>query len=222
MSSNPAHYNVNDVLRFENYADALRNFGAGVGPFPGPTPTGYREFFLIRHRYAPVPEDFDKLIAGQDQRKAGPAAPATAVAHDVMMSAPGLRAMLESQQKMFDSALAISQKNLAFKGRPDRRPARQHRGYQRGGRAYRGNNFGRGHLVDRLGGPSDVGGWRQRSRHNRNGENRYTPSDVASDVATAGGLTDNEEDVEVITAEDIPEEGELSDQEEDNGFNMAQ
>ncbi|KAJ7181105.1 hypothetical protein C8R46DRAFT_1319714 [Mycena filopes] len=218
MSSNPAHYNVNDVLRFENYADALRAYGARQGPFPGPTPPGYREFFRVRHRYAPIPEDFPEISASQ-QHQLGQAAPAAA--QDVMMSASGLRVMLESQQKMFDTALAANQKQTSvapFRGRPERRQPYHYRGFFRGGRGNRGQ-IGR-NLVDRLDGPSN-GDKRKRSHYNRPHSVVDSVSDVASDVATAGGLTDNEEDVEVISAEDIPEDGELFDQDVDTGFNMA-
>ncbi|KAJ7917252.1 hypothetical protein B0H13DRAFT_1870431 [Mycena leptocephala] len=129
MSANPAHYNTADRVRFENYADSLRSFGAGLGPFPGPTPTGYREFFRVGHKYAPVPEDYPHLLtsATQPNSNQGP----HAAGADISMSTAGLGIILDSQQKLFNSVLAMN-KNQQFapsRPRPDYR-SYFNRGYQ--------------------------------------------------------------------------------------------
>ncbi|KAJ7871550.1 hypothetical protein B0H13DRAFT_1895701 [Mycena leptocephala] len=139
MSANPAHYNTADRLRFENYADALRQYGAGFGPNPGPMPTGYREFFRVQNKYAPVPEDYTTLrtkaaYQAEVQR--------TAMA-DVSMSTAALGTILNSQFRLMNSVFAMNKK-------PDYRPAvfRGHflpnRGNHFGGR---GNYGGRNNRV---------------------------------------------------------------------------
>ncbi|KAJ7318474.1 hypothetical protein DFH08DRAFT_971228 [Mycena albidolilacea] len=71
MSANPAHYNAADHLRFEQYAGALRNAGAGLGPCPGLPPDGYRQSFCLGNKYAPLPEHYPQLFfAGQNHASA--------------------------------------------------------------------------------------------------------------------------------------------------------
>jgi hypothetical protein len=231
MSANPAHYNTADRVRFENYADALRQYGAGFGPNPGPTPTGYREFFRVQHKYAPVPEDYTTLRT----KAAYPAEVQRTAMADVSMSTAALGTILNSQHKLMNSVIAMNKK-------PDYRPAvfrgqyRPNRGNHFGGRGnYRGRNGVRNlvgqnissavdthllmQLTDRFDGTGDVGGQRKRARPYRKQRNSGN-NDVASDVATAGGLTDNEDDGIMVTNEDVVEEGEF-DQDVDNGFNVA-
>ncbi|KAJ7903983.1 hypothetical protein B0H13DRAFT_1881922 [Mycena leptocephala] len=211
MSANPAHYNTADRVRFENYADSLRNFGAGLGPFPGPTPTGYCKFFCMGHKYAPVLEDYPHLLTSATQPNSNQGLHATGA--DISMSTAGLGIILDSQQKLFNLVLVIN-KNQQFA------PSRPHlyyrsyfnRGYQHGGCARQGNHFGHGgrHLVVLMVLAMSVG--------NKAGD---AESDTTSNAAIAGGLTDNEYDeLMVVTNEDVLEEGEF-DQDVDNGFNVA-
>ncbi|KAJ6523056.1 hypothetical protein B0H19DRAFT_1078032 [Mycena capillaripes] len=191
MSSNPAHYNTADRVRFENYADDLRNAGAGLGPYPGPPPPGYREFFRLGHKYAPVPEDYPHLLRNKEHQAVVPRTNAA----DVYMSAAALGTILDSQHKLMSSVIAMNQQALVvYKPKPDHHPVPFNRGYQRGG-----------HRMD---GPGHVGGGRKRSRPYRKHKNNGN-EDIASDVATAGGLTDNENDGYMVTPEDVPEEDEF-------------
>ncbi|KAJ6465272.1 hypothetical protein C8R45DRAFT_1106921 [Mycena sanguinolenta] len=183
-SANPAHYNTADRVRFENYVDALRNFGAGCGTFPGPTPPGYREHFRVLHRYAPLPEEYLWRMDQQTEAKAQ-LPPATA---EVSMSSAALGTILSSQQKLMKDVIAMSNTHNRLT-------------FHRGGKFNRGNNFGgRGgygkHLIALV---------------NKNDYN----DDIASDIATAGGLTEDELEFENIQT---IEEGEI---EEDNGFNAS-
>ncbi|KAJ7847677.1 hypothetical protein B0H13DRAFT_1907159 [Mycena leptocephala] len=211
MSANPAHYNTADRVRFENYADSLRNFGPGLGPFPGPTPTGYCEFFHVGHKYALVPEDYPHLLTSATQPNSNQGLHATGA--DISMSTAGLGIILDSQQKLFNLVLVMN-KNQQFAPSRPRLDYRSYfnRGYQHGGRARRGNHFGHGgrHLVVLMVLAMSVG--------NEAGD---AESDTTSNAAIAGGLTDNEYDeLMVVTNEDVLEEGEF-DQDVDNGFNVA-
>ncbi|KAJ7618850.1 hypothetical protein DFH06DRAFT_1342430 [Mycena polygramma] len=187
MSANPAHYNTADRVRFENYADHLRDHFAGRRSHPGPTPIGYREFFRIHHKYAPVPEDYAA------HAKAHAKVPRTQTA-DITMSAAALGTILDSQQKLMNSVIAMTVK-------PER-PA----------------------FVDRFSPPGHVGGGSKRARPYRKRKHQGD-DDIASDVATAGGLTDDEDLPVVVNAEDVPDEVEFNEEivldNEDNGFNMA-
>ncbi|KAJ7248143.1 hypothetical protein B0H12DRAFT_1123996 [Mycena haematopus] len=217
MSSNPRHYNVADRVKFENYADDLRQFGAGLGPYPGETPVGYREYFRVGHKYAPIPEDYPHRFRKEAE------VPRTA-AVDVSMSAVALGTILESQQKMMHSVMAIRDNRPVY---DNHHLAHVYQGNR--SRFYRGSGFGgyRGRggrgayggraLVDRIG-DQHAGGGRGRTRRNRQQrEDKTNDDDIASDVATAGGLTDNESEYDAITPDDIPEEeGEV----DDNGFNV--
>ncbi|KAJ7495191.1 hypothetical protein FB451DRAFT_1213547 [Mycena latifolia] len=134
MSANPRHYNIADRANFENYADALRQFGAGLGPYPGEPPIGYREFFRVGHKYAPVPEDYPHLF----RKEAEVLRTATA---DVSMSAAALGTILESQQKLMHSVIAMNHM-VKRESHPayDNRPAHFNRGNN--GRFHRGSSFG--------------------------------------------------------------------------------
>ncbi|KAK7008160.1 hypothetical protein R3P38DRAFT_3211810 [Favolaschia claudopus] len=57
-SSNPAHYNADDRLRWEAYAANTHKWGIGRGPHPGPSPPGYRKVYKLGQRHAPVPEEY--------------------------------------------------------------------------------------------------------------------------------------------------------------------
>ncbi|KAJ7686993.1 hypothetical protein B0H17DRAFT_1136502 [Mycena rosella] len=233
MSANPRHYNIADRTNFENYADALRQFGAGLGPFPGNPPVGYRESFRLGHKYAPVPEDYPHLFTKDTE------VPRTAAA-DISMSAAALGTILEAQHKMTHSVISISQLTHG-ENKHDNRPAyfnggngRFHRGRGFGGRG--GGFGGRGAFGGRslvgqnnsniVGTPAltqsadrvdagHVGGRRGRSRRYRQTRNNRH-DDITSDVATAGGLTDNESEFDEVTPEEVPSELEEG---EDNGFN---
>ncbi|KAJ7667319.1 hypothetical protein B0H17DRAFT_1210301 [Mycena rosella] len=104
MSANPRHYNIADRANFENYADTLRQFGAGLGPFPGNPPVGYRESFRLGHKYAPVPEDYPHLFTKDTEVSRTAAA-------DVSMSAAALGTILEAQHKMMYSQQHDSSKD---------------------------------------------------------------------------------------------------------------
>ncbi|KAJ7466069.1 hypothetical protein FB451DRAFT_1402472 [Mycena latifolia] len=101
MSANSRHYNTADRVNFENYADALRQCGAGLGPYPGEPPVGYRESFRMGHKYAPVPEDYQHLFRKEPEVRHTHAA-------DVSMSAAALGTILESQQKLMHSVIAMN------------------------------------------------------------------------------------------------------------------
>ncbi|KAJ6552296.1 hypothetical protein DFH09DRAFT_1319340 [Mycena vulgaris] len=74
------HYNTADRLRFEQYAEALQAAGAGLGPFPGLPPPGYRESFRLSQRFAPVPEDYPCLFGTPEQHVAVPSSASADVA----------------------------------------------------------------------------------------------------------------------------------------------
>ncbi|KAI0323420.1 hypothetical protein GY45DRAFT_1376337 [Cubamyces sp. BRFM 1775] len=50
MSTNPRAYNVDDRLRWEQYADAFRAWLAKRGPYPGDPPAGYLEVYKAMQR----------------------------------------------------------------------------------------------------------------------------------------------------------------------------
>jgi hypothetical protein len=131
---------------------------------------------------------------------------------------------------------------IAMNKKPDYRPAvfrgqyRPNRGNHFGGRGNYGGRNGVRNLVgqnissavdthllmqltDRFDGTGNVGGQRKRARPYRKQRNSDN-NDGVSDVATARGLTDNEDDGIMVTNEDVVEEGEF-DQDVDNGFNVA-
>ncbi|KAJ7695210.1 hypothetical protein B0H17DRAFT_1198900 [Mycena rosella] len=217
MSANPAHYNTADRVRFKNYADNLCDAAVGMGPNPGLTPPGYREYFHVLHRYAPVLEDFPNLGRKDHQHTEIPCTP---VAH-VSMSAAALGTILDSQHKLMYSVLAANKVNQQGQGfnrlKPDYRLTFYKPGYRfnRGsyGNGRRGGYGGR-NLVDRIDGPSYVGGGRKHPRRNRPFKDD-NDLDIASDVATAGGLTDDKDDGIIVDSQETTEEIEEG---EDNRF----
>ncbi|KAJ6503142.1 hypothetical protein DFH09DRAFT_1440443 [Mycena vulgaris] len=237
MSANPAHYNTADRLRFEQYAEALRAAGAGLGPFPGLPPPGYRESFRLSQRFAPVPEDYPSLFGTPEQHAAVP----NSTSADVAMSTAAFSPMLDSQRNFVQSVLLQTMDQARAVPLGGSRPAyhRQptyvhgyHRGrnYSRGigGRGApfggRGGGAGGRNLVDRVGDRgARAGGPRFESKktHRRNLKYKRT-EDIESTIAEDGSADemDADQDAVMINADDIPEEGEF-DEDVDNGFNAA-
>lgn len=135
MSSNPAQYTTEQRVNFERYAKALRDAGAGHGPFPGAPPKGYRECFIRFNAFAPVPEDYPHLLGAPQPPK--DTQPTTSA--DVTMSAVALGTILQSHTQ-------LAKEMLAYGGR-DRRAVTFRRSN------YRGRVSGRGR-----GGPRNLVG----------------------------------------------------------------
>ncbi|KAJ7179962.1 hypothetical protein C8R43DRAFT_1117306 [Mycena crocata] len=219
MSANPAHYNASDYIHFENYADALRDHAAGLRPFLGPTPKGYQEFFCVKHRFTPVPEDYPHLfLKGDDHAEVQRTGPA-----DVAMSTAALGTILDSQHKLMNSVIAMNQQANRFnKPEHDYRPAYFNRGYQRRSKHYggRGGQGGSALIALIILAMSVV----SVDAPTITARTRITATTTLgpSDVATAGGLTDDETEYDSVTLDnsEMTEEGELNG-DMDNGFSVA-
>ncbi|KAJ7831471.1 hypothetical protein B0H13DRAFT_2431572 [Mycena leptocephala] len=180
---------------FEKYAHQLRAAGAGKAPFPGDPPHGYRDFYLKREKFVPLPEDYPHLLAPKSHEAAGRQL-------DAALSTGALGTILDSQHRILETVLA------------------ERRAYQ-----VTNPTLGRSHtpagapnLADRIGGfvrgkragyPSFAKGKKSK---------KTTASDI--DAASTSAVYD-----EPLHPDDIPEQDELEEgqyeyiPEEDNGFN---
>ncbi|KAJ7869994.1 hypothetical protein B0H13DRAFT_1896438 [Mycena leptocephala] len=215
MSYNPAHFNTAAALAgFEKYAHQLRAAGAGNAPFPGDPPHGYRDFYLKREKFAPLPEDYPHLLAPKSHEAAGRQL-------DAALSTGALGTILDSQHRILETVLA---EHRAYQ--PNPRPVaypRVHGRAFRGCGGYRGMNRGAPNLADRIGGfiRGKRAGYPSFAKGKKSKKTTVTV-DKASDIdaASTSAVYD-----EPLHPDDIPEQDELEEgqyeyiPEEDNGFN---
>ncbi|KAJ6529298.1 hypothetical protein B0H19DRAFT_1274338 [Mycena capillaripes] len=74
MPFNIPSFSAQDYVKCEKYATALKLYINARGPNPGPTPSGYREVFVLKNPYAPIPEDFEGAATARRAERASRAA----------------------------------------------------------------------------------------------------------------------------------------------------
>ncbi|KAJ7882870.1 hypothetical protein B0H13DRAFT_1890716 [Mycena leptocephala] len=108
-------------------------------------------------------------------------------------------AILNSQHKLMNLVITMNTQATQFsKPEHDYRLVPYHRYHSRGG--YKDHVADVGHVSNQ----------RRYLRHNRKNKNHDHNNKIVSNVATAGGLTNNEIEFDEITSEDIPEEETLT------------
>ncbi|KAJ7822838.1 hypothetical protein B0H13DRAFT_2376425 [Mycena leptocephala] len=197
MSYNPAHFNTAAALAgFEKYAHQLRAAGAGNAPYPGDPPHGYRDFYLKREKFAPLPEDYPHLLAPKTPE-------ATGRQLDAALSTGALGTILDSQHRILETVLA---ERRAYQ--PNSRPVtypRVHGRAFRGCGGYRGMTRGGPNLDDHIGGfaRGKRAGYPSFAKGKKG---KKTKADTASDIDAASTAAVYDAP---LHPDDIPEEDEL-------------
>ncbi|OSC97143.1 hypothetical protein PYCCODRAFT_1428641 [Trametes coccinea BRFM310] len=171
MSSNPRSYNADDRVRWEQYADAFRDWLAKRGRYPGDPPSGYLEVYKTIQRYAPCPHEYAALVAAE--LRPALAGPTLSTGPGVTMTTESFTAMLAHQSAMQAQTNALAQQLATARGSGYQGPNARGRGrgahYGRPARGLSGPRNGRAlsDRIDRRNDTSPSGRQRQTRRGRR-------------------------------------------------------
>ena len=114
VSANPHDYNTEAWARWEQYADRLTSCFTGRGPHPGDPPEGYREVYVTRHRYAPLPENRPVLAQPAPGALGGPIQGMRSIA----MSEDAFGALLAQGMHWVNQFSRLAKSMQALRGNP--------------------------------------------------------------------------------------------------------